>query len=259
MSGLSKLPILLSVPHGGTWIPPEVKNYCLLSLEDMLVDGDTWSKELFALGNQIETVLSARVARAVVDLNRDAAERPPENPDGVIKSVTVFGKPVWNFNQGLLPPELARYLLQAYYYPYHKQLIKLIAIRKPKLAIDCHTMLDKGPMGSKDAGEKRPDICISNRGNKTAAPELMQKIAEVLKIAFDGAEVAINKPFLGGHIITFHGQNALVPWIQLEFNRSMYVPKDIPLRLKPDVVSRLQIEEMQKKLTWALTQVIFSI
>lgn len=37
------LPLLISVPHGGLEVPPEVSNYCLLDLPALLKDGDTWA------------------------------------------------------------------------------------------------------------------------------------------------------------------------------------------------------------------------
>ena len=58
------------------------------------------------------------LARAFVDLNRAPSDRPPENPDGVVKTETVNRCSV--YKKGLFPDETTIHnLLQNYYFPYH--------------------------------------------------------------------------------------------------------------------------------------------
>lgn len=75
------LPLLISVPHGGLEVPPEVSNYCRLDLPALLKDGDTWAGYLYDMEDRVQAYFQFPVARAVIDLNRAADDRPPENPD----------------------------------------------------------------------------------------------------------------------------------------------------------------------------------
>ncbi|HHJ64054.1 MAG TPA: N-formylglutamate amidohydrolase, partial [Aquifex aeolicus] len=61
-------PCLLSIPHGGILVPPEVKELILLREEDLLRDGDPFTGELYDL--PAASVVRMEIARAVVDVNR---------------------------------------------------------------------------------------------------------------------------------------------------------------------------------------------
>ena len=57
------------------------------------------------------------IARAIVDVNRAPEDRPPKNQDGVVKTVTINGTPVYKGDK--FPDDaLIEELLQRYYYPY---------------------------------------------------------------------------------------------------------------------------------------------
>lgn len=157
----SKLPILISVPHGGTLVPDYFKKNCLLSEKDILLDGDTWTKDLYDFRELVEEYIYTDIARAVIDMNRKEDDLPPMNPDGVVKTIAVDGKEVWN--KQLTSKEIER-LVTKYLKPYHKRLEESASNPRVKLAIDCHTMLDIGPTKDRSKWEKRPLICISNRG-----------------------------------------------------------------------------------------------
>jgi len=113
-----KLPLLVTVPHGGRDVPPEAAS-CLLGFPEIAEDGDTWSRELYALGDQVNRYVDTQVPRAVVDLNRAPDDLPPANPDGVVKTCTVNGTQVWPDATGP-DPELVRLLLDRYHAPWHQ-------------------------------------------------------------------------------------------------------------------------------------------
>lgn len=231
-----KLPVLISVPHGGTEIPAQLRSRCLLTDLDIALDGDTWTKHLFDFRGLAEEYIAMDISRLVVDLNRDPLDRPPENPDGVVKTKTVEGLPVWSEPLNELE---ANDIIRTYYEPYHEQLMQKSTNPKVQFAIDCHTMLDVGPAKGKQEWEERPLFCISNRGLSsgerggeaiTAPPEFMQQLQQLLEEAFyeeaDEAVplVTINDPFFGGYITRSHGKREEIPWVQLEINRRLYVP-----------------------------------
>ncbi|MEE4166613.1 MAG: N-formylglutamate amidohydrolase, partial [Desulfocapsaceae bacterium] len=156
----AKLPIIVSVPHGGDIIAPEMSDVTLLSLRDIFSDGDPLTRKIYDFRSEAAFYFESTIARATVDLNRSPNDLPPINRDGVIKSHTVTGKGIYRKNR--IPATDARHLLlKKYYAPYHEGLKK--KSRKSNLfcGIDCHTMLDRAPVISSSPGKKRPFICLS--------------------------------------------------------------------------------------------------
>ncbi|MFC4736676.1 N-formylglutamate amidohydrolase [Bacillus daqingensis] len=230
------LPILISVPHGGSHMPDHLKERLLLSEADVVRDGDTWTQELFDFRGSVQTFMAADTARVVIDLNRDPTDRPPANPDGIVKTLTVDGQQVWSEP---LSDEETNSLIEAVHAPYHQKLMHASSEEGLRFAVDCHTMLDIGPAKDGNTWEQRPLMCISNRGSAgggretetiTAPPEFMQLFKQELEREFademvEGIPlVLVNAPFRGGYITQLHGPRTDIPWIQLELNRRLYLP-----------------------------------
>lgn len=132
------LPILVSVPHAGLRVPPEVAAACLLSPEQVAEDGDEHAADIYDFAAEVRHYVTTDVARAVVDLNRAEDDR---RPDGVVKTHTCFNVPVWRQPPG---EPIVEALLATYYRPYHGRLSALGG-QGARLAVDCHTMLAVGP------------------------------------------------------------------------------------------------------------------
>ncbi len=228
------LPLLISIPHGGTDIPVEVGGRNRLSGRDIFEDGDALTSRIYDVRQRGLIVIAASIARVYVDLNRAPLDRPPANPDGVVKTRTVSGKPVYRAGDSLGDREI-RTLLKNYYVPYHRALIQSLRRKPIKLALDCHSMLDQAPASSPRPGIRRPLFCLSNGGDShgeptddvatvTCPPETIRRLAVCIQNAFKVApeDVRINDPFKGGYITRHHGKGR-VPWIQLEMNRRLYL------------------------------------
>lgn len=222
---MDALPVLLSIPHGGNRIPAELKDRMRIGREEILEDADAFTRRIYDLKNKVQFVVKADIARAFVDLSRAVSELPPENPDGVIKSHTCFGKIIYKRNR---QPDISEIplLLKKYYQPYHRQL-QDITQRKGntiEICLDCHSMAEKGPAISPDRGRERPLFCLGNRFGASASDALVYRLKSCLVKAFelDSADVAVNKPFAGGFITQHYGNNPL-PWIQVEMNRKLYL------------------------------------
>lgn len=216
------LPILLSIPHGGTRQPPELEGRVCLSEADLFDDGDAFTREIYDMGDAVAAVVSAEVARAFVDLNRAPDDRPPANPDGVVKSMTCYGRRI--YHPGLEPEgALIETLLAGYHAPYHERL-RAASTPEVRLALDCHSMGALAPPISAHPGQARPLFCLSNADGATCPPSILASLARALAGAFDCAadDVKVNEPFKGGYIVRRHGFGRL-PWIQLEMNRSFYL------------------------------------
>lgn len=222
---MSRLPVLLSIPHGGTEIPEELKERIFIDPFDLFEDGDAFTQEIYHLHNRVTDVVITDIARAFVDLNRSTNDLPPQNPDGLIKSMTCFQKPI--YIQGKEPDNfLTRKLIERYYLPYHSRIQEIVKQETILLALDCHSMAAEAPAIAPDAGkkDKRPLLCLGNVHGKSCPDETVEKLSECFCRAFSlkRSQVSINQPFSGGYITRTYGKDP-VPWVQVELNRSLYL------------------------------------
>ena len=159
-----------------------------------------------------ENFISARVARAIIDLNRAPDDR---RNDGVVKTHTCWMEQVYS----QFPDEnTINLMLHKYYFPYHEYLTQM-ASTNAALGIDCHTMAAEGPPVGPDSGQERPWICLSNSFG-TCPQEWLESLADCLREYFNN-NVLLNSPFKGGHIIRSHAEE--MPWIQLEISRAPFM------------------------------------
>jgi formiminoglutamase len=219
---MHKLPFFVSVPHGGLIIPAEVADRVCITPRDLFDDSDACTRDLYALENHVAGFRAAAVARAFVDLNRDPAMRPPEYPDGVVKSATCYGRPI--YREGMVPEgPLVERLLEKYYHPYHHALTEGMSHPGILLGLDCHTMAESAPAVAPDQG-RRPLVCLGDAGGEACDPRVTGLLREAFMEGFgmDEEEVTVNDPFRGGFITRTQG-NRPKPWIQVELNRSLYL------------------------------------
>lgn len=223
---MKKLPVLLSIPHGGTQRPPELDSHLSITDKDLFDDSDPFVIEIYDLGSKVEGVVKTNIARSFVDLNRSLQDLPPQNPDGLIKSSTCYQKPI--YKKGHEPDEsLTNVLIEMYYKPYHRSIQKNIHDLDLQLCLDCHSMASEAPNISPDGGKKkRPKFCLSNQDGKTSSKLMMDLLASCISESFeiDKNDIYQNNPFHGGHITKTYGNNP-IPWIQIEMNRDMYLSK----------------------------------
>jgi len=221
---LSTLPILLSIPHGGTKKPLELDGHLCITSKDLFDDSDPFVMELYDLGDKVQRVIKTDIARAFVDLNRSLQDLPPANPDGVIKSSTCYNKPI--YSKGKEPDDSLRTLLiQLYYLPYHNSIQKSMEELDLQLCLDCHSMAPIAPNISPDRDKKpRPKFCLSNNNGLTSSQEMIELLASCISDSFeiDKNEILLNDPFHGGYITKTYG-NKPFPWIQIEMNRDLYL------------------------------------
>ena len=230
-------PFLISIPHGGSIVPREVKDIINLSYKDVFFDGDPCTQNIYDFKENVEGFIKMPISRAIVDVNRAPDDFPPKNPDGVVKSLTINGTPV--YKKDTFPDDSTiEKLLKKYYFPYHEGIDVLLETKKIKLAFDCHSMLPISPNSKDKLNSIRPLICLSNGGNKngktsskkrkiTCSPEWIQGLSDSFRKEFECeiGDVLINDPFLGGYISQFHYAKRRIPFIQIEINRKLYFKK----------------------------------
>jgi formiminoglutamase len=207
-----QFPLLISVPHAGTWVPPEVMEVCILTEAQIIKDSDEGADEIYAFKNKVKHHVTTKVARAIVDLNRSPDDR---RADGVIKTHTCWKEPVY---QEFPSEEIIALVLEHYYFPYHNRLTKL-ADSSVILGVDCHTMSATGPPEGPDPGKERPWICLSNASG-TCSQDWFECMGTCLGKQFNG-NVSLNHPFKGGYITSSHASE--MPWIQLELSRASFM------------------------------------
>jgi len=208
------LPLLISVPHAGLDIPAELKEINLLTPEQIVEDGDEGAGEIFAIADEVTSLVTTEIARAFVDMNRPENDRAS---DGIVKTETIYKVPI--YREPLAEEQIA-FLLDHYYRPYHQELNRLSS--DVILGIDCHTMAAEAPPICTDAGVQRPPICLSN-GDGTCSQEWLESMVDCLRESLQ-CDVSINDPFKGGHIIRSHA--AELPWMQLELSRASFMPDE---------------------------------
>ncbi len=221
---MKKLPVLISVPHGGDITPMEIINQVCLSQRDLFSDSDAFTREIYGLTDVVSAYVDTVYARAFIDLNRDTNDLPPANPDGIVKTTTCHGKSIYKSDRSLTTDNIAQ-LLNNYYHPYHQNIQQaLVTHPEIQLALDCHSMEAIGPEVSPDRGQKRPSICLGTNYGKSCSKDMAEELAKCFRTAFelDAYEVTIDKPFSGGFITQTYG-NQSVPWIQIEISRGLYL------------------------------------
>ncbi|MFC2076614.1 N-formylglutamate amidohydrolase [candidate division KSB1 bacterium] len=243
---MSRLPILISIPHGGEKIPDELEDRIRIGKKDILDDIDAFSREVFDLEHRVREVVAADFARPFVDLNRSLKELPPEFPDGVIKSSTVLLEQI--YIDGLEPDdELISTLIKRYYRPYHNRIRELAQSEKFILGLDCHSMAPVGPPYSRDPGRSRPLICLGNVNGKSSDWSTIENLAECFRKTFSmgKSQVTLNDPFAGGYITKTYGNEPL-PWIQVELNRSLYL-EHFPFLKSSFKMNKTKVEKLRRK------------
>jgi len=221
---MHNLPILISIPHGGSMVPEKLTNNIMLSPLDILEDSDAFTHDIYDIGNHAEYVIKADIARAIIDLNRSVDQLPPNHPDGVIKSHTCYDKKIYK-HQKSPNKDTIDSLIRSYYLPYHNQLKHVLNTNGHiKLALDCHSMAAVGPNNSNDKGKKRPLMCLGNVWGKTCSSFMINQIARCFcrSFGFKSTDIQINKPFAGGYITQTYGLER-IPWIQVEISRALYL------------------------------------
>ncbi|MBN1766292.1 MAG: N-formylglutamate amidohydrolase [Sedimentisphaerales bacterium] len=205
---MMKLPVLISVPHAGLSVPPELAALNRLTEQEIRKDGDEGADEIYDIRDHVQAWLTTDVARAFVDVNRP---RDDFRKDGVVKTHTCWDIPIYT---SPLAPEIVDILLDKYYDPYHAELTRLRG--GVKFGIDCHTMAAQAPPVAPDPGQKRPLVCLSNAGD-IFPDEWLNLMKVFFQEAFQ-AGILLNHPFKGGYIISRHGLE--MPWLQVELSRS---------------------------------------
>ena len=232
---MNKLPIAVSNPHAGPYIPSIVREFCKLTPEENAAAGDEGAARIYTpLRDVVECYTSTPVSRAIVDMDRAPKDF---SRDGVIKTHTCDDFEIYRRK---LPEMVQDELLGTEYHPYHERLTDC-SNWGLKLGVDCHTMASTDTTDESD----RPPVCLGDLDGKSLPKGWMNKLVKAFTEAFE-CTVAVNTPFSGGYIVQRHHKD--MPWFQLQLSRAPFLSDEEKSRC---VIQALNLFCQRQFLAWA--------
>ncbi len=233
-------PLVFASPHSGRDYPDDMMSAAALDAQTIRRSEDAFVDDLIAASSELGTAtLTARYARAYIDLNReafelDAAMFADELPEfarartarvaaglGAIARVVSEGQEI--YARKLMFSE-ARGRIEGAHRPYHAALERLIAEAHRAhgfaILIDWHSM----PAAAAKAGARdRPcDFVLGDRFGAACASLLTARVERELEAM--GYRVARNTPYAGGYTTEHYGRPARrTHALQIEINRGLYL------------------------------------
>ncbi len=232
-----KNPVLITVPHSGSYYPELFKKYIKLDLDKIREIEDFQSdKILKLLKKESVDILIAKCSRAVVDLNRSRKSidndmfneiviiDQPDEKKMISYGLGVFPKIINNKSifKIKLPVSYSKKMLEEYYDPFHKSLSKQLGFLLKKFGFCYHFDLHTMPLRALKHFKVKPDIVLGNNFGKSSSENLISYI----KNRFEkfGLKVEINNPYAGGFITRKYGNPLVgIETVQIEINRSLYM------------------------------------
>ena len=236
-------PLLVSFPHAGTEIPPELA--ARMTPEALQrADVDWHLPRLYdfvqAMG---ASTISARFARHVIDLNRppeDASLYPGQDVTGLLPLDTFRKEPLYLSGQAPVAAE-AEERRERYWQPYHDalraELDRLRAAHGSVVLWDAHSIASRLP---RFFDGKLPDVNLGTADGRSCAPHLQAAVEAVLQRQSAFTHVS-NGRFKGGHITRHYGapKNG-VHALQLEMCQSIYMDETAPFAYRLDLAAQVQ-------------------
>ncbi len=231
------LPVLISSPHSGTFLPAEARARLACSEEALraLDDGPVHLLFLTALDCGA-AMLAATHRRAYVDLNRDPREIDPALLDGRPVDADLRISLRVRAGLGVVPSRLGSQplyrrplgmaeiagRLQRVYLPYHRELERRLQSLRQRFGVavllDVHSM----PASASRVERRLVDVALGDCYGRAADQGLAALAIDTLRSA--GLVAVRNRPFAGGHITENYGRPAeAVHALQLEVRRDLFM------------------------------------
>lgn len=238
-----QLPLLISVPHAGTEVPPELQHR-FTSVGQRLPDTDWHVDRLYDFARGMgASLLIANYSRYVVDLNRAPDSRPlyeraPTSP--VCAAVTFTGESIYLSNQTPTAAEV-RDRVETYWRPYHTQLeAELKRIREQfgyALLWDAHSVASEVPGLFEGV---LPELNLGTRDAASCPKRIGDALLDLL--TDDGEYGAVlDGRFKGGYITEHYGRpSEKVFAVQLELAQRAYLEEGAHPDWQPDRAGRAQ-------------------
>ena len=241
-------PIIVSIPHSGTYIPQTMKNKLIDNV--ILANMDWYLPNLYSFLKDLKiTTIINNVSRYVIDPNREIANNINSSSyvDNYIYTKTTFNNPMYHAE---LEDKEINTRIAKYYTPYHQALKELI---NDKLShfnkiylIDLHSF-------GKDIDK---DIVLGNKNGQTFSKDSTMFIKDTLEnLDF---KVNLNMPYSGGYIIKKYANNK-VETIQLELSYKKYIDNRTFANEEFPMINKRLFIETQRKLRTFFEKMIKSV
>ena len=231
--------VVFASPHSGSEYPAAMMQKTILSSQMVRSSEDAFVERLFSTAPEhCASFIKALMPRAFVDLNRSPDELDPAQIEGVRRQghnprvasgLGVIPREVANgraIYRGKLRMNEAKDRLEHYWYPYHRELQKMLdeatRFHGQSVLIDCHSMPHEAVESVVRAGAPRPDIVLGDRFGAAAGGSVVDRVEAAFRA--QGFVVARNAPFAGAYITQAYGrptrgQHA----VQVEIDRALYM------------------------------------
>lgn len=236
-------PLVLSQPHGGTWLPPEV-TAALGETGRSVADTDWWIDRLYApLAERFRaTVVRTPVSRWVIDVNRDpsgASLYPGQATTGLVPTETFDGTPIWRPGAEPDAAEIAR-RKRLWFEPYHAALAAALTRTRLRhgfcLLWDCHSIRSRIPRLFDGV---LPTFNLGTFDGRSCSPTLRAAAERVL--AGTGERSVIDGRFKGGWITRHWGRPAeAVEALQMELAQAAYMDESPPWTFREEKAERVR-------------------
>jgi len=238
--GAPPTPLVFASPHSGRLYPEDMMSAAALDAVSIRRSEDAFVDDLIAQAPAHgAAVITATIARAYIDLNREPFELDPgmfadELPEfargrtarvaaglGAIARVVSEGQEI--YRRKLTFAE-ARKRIEGAHRPYHEALKGLMAEAQAAhgfaILVDWHSM---PAAAAKAGGRERPcDIVLGDRFGAACAGVLPTRVERELEAL--GYRVARNTPYAGGYTTEHYGQpHRRAHALQIEINRALYL------------------------------------
>jgi N-formylglutamate deformylase len=236
-------PLLLSLPHAGTHIPPDIA--VKLQPRALQVEDTDWFLDrLYAFATEMgASLIVPRHSRYVVDLNRPSDNQPMyagANNTELCPTRFFTGEALYLGGQSPTEAEVAQ-RVATYWQPYHDalrdELARLRAEHGHAILFDGHSIKSELPWLFDG---KLPDLNLGTASGAACAPSLRDALASLLQSQAQFT-VAVDGRFKGGHITRHYGQPSTgVHAVQLEQCWSTYMHESAPYTWNAAHASRVQ-------------------
>lgn len=235
-------PLIFSVPHAGTDVPPDIARQLTLHAQT-LPDTDWHVDILYDFASELgATLIKANVSRYVIDLNRppeDESLYPGQATTGLCPPIEFDGTPIYKNGKEVPAEEVAR-RREVYWLPYHDRLAAEIARVKQRhgyaLLYDCHSIASRVPRLFPGT---LPDLNLGTVNGASCDRRLESAIVALMRES--GLGHIVNGRFVGGYITRHYGcPHKNVHAVQMEKGQDCHLMDGGSNRLDPRKVARLK-------------------